>query len=155
MKFEINSIMQAFRDFLDLNWSGVSNALSQAVLDDWIQANWELLVESRVCKAPYEFLEVYGDGADCNDGSSRVWYPEATPTHEIKCVLKSDSKDALSGKQFGANTIFEFEAFSSWDTKRKQYSTDSPFDYALCLSGEELAIFPLGNVDFVIHGAKR
>lgn len=51
------------------------------LLDDWLQANWEIIVE-----APLNvFLEPYGDGADCNGASSRVWEPAKLPTHKLMC----------------------------------------------------------------------
>ncbi|MCH7958182.1 MAG: RHS domain-containing protein, partial [Proteobacteria bacterium] len=58
-----------YRCFLDASWPFV-NMLNkeepgrEALWDDWAQANWEFLVESRVCMEANQFLEVYGDGAD-------------------------------------------------------------------------------------------
>ncbi len=53
---------------------------------DWYQANWEILVEYRM-----QFLglvdghiDIYGDGADCNGNSSRVFLPNAQPLKSIR-----------------------------------------------------------------------
>ena len=43
--------------------------------DDWMQANWELIVEGLLSDGRL-VLEPYGEGADCNGASSRVLYPD-------------------------------------------------------------------------------
>lgn len=54
-------------------------------VQDWYQANWEILVEYRMqCLGLVDGeIDVYGDGADCNT-SSRVFLPEAQPSKSIR-----------------------------------------------------------------------
>lgn len=52
---------------------------------DWLQGNWELLVEAQAGVPGRLVLEPYGDGADCYGTSSRVLYPDRCPTHRIVC----------------------------------------------------------------------
>lgn len=67
---------------------------TQTLLEDWTQANWELLVEGSLSPGPgYErvFLSIYGSGSDSVPGSSRVFAPQAVANHAIYCTPKSGS----------------------------------------------------------------
>jgi len=58
---------------------------------DWLQANWEILVEGMFGGSKTTLI-VYGEGADCNGASSRVLYPERSPTHKIRCIPLKGSR---------------------------------------------------------------
>lgn len=65
---------------------------------DWLQANWESVVEAAIASERNIFLEVYGEGADCNGASSRVCFPSALATHQIVCIPKGKAAlDVMSG----------------------------------------------------------
>ena len=99
----INNLLAQFSSLLVLCWENllqlVKEDSSGSLKDDWLQANWELIVEGLLDDKNI-VLEAYGDGADCNGESSRVLYPERQPTHRLIC-RPLDSKyiyDALSKK---------------------------------------------------------
>lgn len=146
---QINLALEAYRKFLTQNWFLITNTLPAETVGDWMQANWELIVEANICKAGTEFLDIYGDGADCNDDSSRVWFPDANVTHGVFCSLKKVSIDVLSGREIKLDKLLEFEAFCSWDDKHKVYSSSPPLEYVSCYTDETQAVIPLCDVDFV------
>ena len=83
--------------FLKNSWTGlpewiIKNENEEYEINDWLQANWEILVEAKLnepfCKREINsarvILEFYGNGADIDGrGSSRVIYPDELPTHYI------------------------------------------------------------------------
>ena len=135
----LDNTLSDFRKFLLLNFELMSELLSsdndtQELLDDWKQANWEVIVEFRLkyLKLIDGFIDVYGNGADCNGASSRVFLPDALPTSAV---------------QIKPNYIFH-----SFGTLNNGYFIqEPPFDY---VKGEnpktgEL-ILPLHQVTFCI-----
>lgn len=87
---KIDIAIRNFASFLNESWSITSKLLqnknNENSINDWLQANWELLIEQNVL-ATNEYLEIYGEGADLHGASSRMTDPSALPTHRI--VLKS------------------------------------------------------------------
>ena len=79
-------------------------------INDWLQSNWELLIEKKILGKD-EYFEVYGNGADFYGASSRITDMEALPTHKI--VVKkgrySIAKDVLNDEtiQLDNNLIFD------------------------------------------------
>jgi len=77
-----------FSSLLVCYWSNLiiltTDDTSGFLKGDWLQANWELIVEGLLDDKNI-VLEVYGDGADCNGESSRVLYPDRRPTHRLVC----------------------------------------------------------------------
>ena len=144
-----------YRCFLDASWPFV-NMLNkeapgrEALWDDWAQANWEFLVESRVCMEANQFLEVYGDGADSYGSSSRIWKPEAIPTHRITCVTLSGKPitDVLSGEEIRVDEL-TFGYFVSWDGK--QYEACPSFDHVLLENDSNIFVVEIGDIHFGIE----
>ncbi len=100
-------MLKRFSSFLATSWEEVS-LLSAAdstgsFTIDWLQANWEILVEGLLGQGIV--LEPYGDGADCNGASSRVLYPDRLPTHQIICKPLQGSQifDALNEQQLDSS----------------------------------------------------
>lgn len=149
MSDNISQEIGLYREFLGRSIEVVSEAVSDEILNDWMQANWELLVESRVCQPGLEFLTVYGDGADCNDGSSRVWFPEALATHGVKCELIKPAFDVMSEQPITKNAVLDFEGICSWDVTKKQYSTNGCLDFVLCSIRCKYYVLPFENLKFV------
>jgi hypothetical protein len=106
----INNLLTQFSSLLVLYWENllllVKEDSTGSLKDDWLQANWELIVEGLLDDKNI-VLEVYGDGADCNGESSRVLYPDRQPTHRLICkpldgnyiydVLNEKSLDITQG----------------------------------------------------------
>ena len=105
----VTDVMLRFAGFLTASWEAArrtaethQQAARDDFMSDWAQANWELLVETPLREMTgFEsaFLEPYGDGADCNGASPRVWMPGALPTHRILCHPRSNelARDLLTG----------------------------------------------------------
>lgn len=134
-QISVDRLIRSFSRLLHLSWSEIEQA-SQHVqtgsyLEDWLQANWEMFVEGAL--PPGTFLEVYGDGADCNGASSRVYMPEAIPTHRIICLPKADDTkvvDRLGGGEieFGPDGLSLDRLVAIEETK---YAEEPPFDCVL------------------------
>lgn len=151
MTVNINVLLGFFRLFLESNLAKLISRIDDELIDDWLQSNWEILVESQVCKPGTEFLEVYGEGADCNASSSRVWLPDALPTHRILVCLEKDSTNLLTGSVINktSNVPIVFDRFVSWDGE--YYGYDGSLNSLLAdLSGEEL-LLPIDNIKFTVH----
>jgi len=117
---------------------------------DWCQANWELLVERAICR-PGQYLEVYASGSDYElQLHSRVFFHEATPTHEIRCELMAGTSglDALS-----ASEIEPFAcSFDRFVTRDGTWFVDEPpFDHVLLENGDNQHMLPVSSVRFVLQ----
>lgn len=157
---KITQQITGFSDFLSRNWREVQAQVegdveldSEEFLRDWCQANWELLVETTVRQQVNDmtlFLEPYGDGADCNERSSRVWLPTALPTHRIVCVPRSPgATDLLTGEVLGASrAVFDHLASKS---ANGWHSLAPPFDCAQAMIDEQEVLLALGDTDFLVE----
>jgi hypothetical protein len=122
---EVNQQINDFKIFLERNLSWFKKKLLEAnkrddfqradAIADWLQVNWELIVETNICQSN-EFLIAYGDGADCNPESDRVRFASKTATHFIGCTCKRDHHalyDYQSGTYLKEQTV-EFDRFISF-----------------------------------------
>ncbi|WP_440066348.1 hypothetical protein [Tenacibaculum discolor] len=139
METNVTKTIDYFIEYLNINWSNFKDKVEtikhkdewqkKDLLADWMQFNWEIFVESFLCKNN-EYLESYGEGAECNKSSDRVRFPEKRASHKIICKSRLDvvSKDYLTN-----NLILpqdkEFYKFVSFDGK--YYSESPPFNYTL------------------------
>lgn len=128
----IDNVMRIFADFLDQSWGSVAklientNEYSSVSIDDWLQCNWELLVERKVL-AINEYFEVYGAGADFCGKYSRITDIESVETHYIE-VLVNNSIDILN-KENIVKGIFKFEQLVGFEN---DFYTNYPsFKYVL------------------------
>lgn len=144
-----------FKDFISVSWSkfmGFNTTLTKEELEDrvnnWLQANWEILVESSIC-SENEFLEVYGYGSDMEGSSSRVSSSDKLPTHRIVCKTKNNClvKDLLSNEMVNIDES-DFMGFVSFD--RGYYKFFPPFGFLL-LSGNEEIVINYNDVIFIIE----
>jgi hypothetical protein len=126
------------------------------LLSDWTQANWELLVETAFKEILGErdvFLEPYGEGADCNDSSSRVWMPGATPTHRVMCHAReaANVRDELTDDTIELATgrvvfdQFATRADNGW------YKVAPPFDCVLGYLDEREVLIPVDRISFALE----
>lgn len=144
---EADKVLRIFKDFLERSWEPAIQLLNDDLLNDWLQSNWELLVESCVCLPGKEFLEIYGEGADCNSPSSRVWLPNVLPTHKITVTPKHDAIDLLNDGNLQSRKLV-FEKFVFWNGSR--YDVTPPFDFVLLTSDEEEFLVSCDQLVFTI-----
>jgi hypothetical protein len=132
----IDKAIRVFADFLNNSWIIVSQLLldrnytsNEDSVNDWLQANWELLVERNVLKVN-EYLEVYGEGADYNGASSRIVDPEALPNFKVIVKSKTGSKilDVLNNEQIILENV-TFEKIVGF--KNGFYILEPEFKYVL------------------------
>ena len=111
----LNSTLE---DFQKLNAVVKNSSYLEEIKNDYLQANWELLVESIICEPGEEFLPTYGEGADCNENSSRVSFPKKMPTHRIKIISKRFGKvlDRIIGEEIEIQEYL-FDSFVSYSNK--------------------------------------
>jgi hypothetical protein len=129
---EVTSVLLKFGDFINENWNSIKFFLSPDNVnyeyDDWLQANWEILVETKICE-PGQFLYHYGEGADCYGEFSRVSYYNKTPTHKIVGKLANDQcYDYYSREVIKRMENFNFYRFINVDDEM-QDDNNPPFDY--------------------------
>ena len=149
---EINQAIRIFASFLNVSWDIVIPLLSnrayttdQSSIGDWLQSNWEMLVERKVLNIN-EYLEIYSDGADYNRGSSRMNDIESMPTHTLRIFIDDDAIDILSNEIIRRKSEFVFERLVGF--QNGFYVDVAPFNYALALDGETERLFKLENVKF-------
>jgi hypothetical protein len=155
----ITEIIVAFAGVLSAAWPGVvrisrqvDGAARDAFLADWAQSMWEMLVEGAASMgSSHVFLEVYGEGADCNVRSSRVYRPEAVPTAAIVCAPRSGRTvmDALSkqpvdfpSEGIALDRLVRLDG-SGW------YEEAAPFDHVLLSGGADIVV-PLSDLEFTV-----
>lgn len=141
---DVDEIVLVFRQFLINSWPIITQDLDwdedAYFLDDWVQANWELLVERQLGKKI--FLVPYG-----YDKSSTARYlsKEHEANHQIICTEKHSSG---SGK-------YEFLCFLTSDytiNENLTYKIDTPFDFVRVKeadSGKQIE-FPVEDTTFRI-----
>lgn len=149
--------LDAFLMVLRSSWHSVRSGLvesagwDESVLNDWAQANWEMIVEAALSRDQRVVLDVYAAGADCNDRSSRVWRPELLPTHAVVCrPTRPDGvvRDHLSTKDIEVTSaglrLTEFVAFTldGW------YIAEPPFDHVLVDSDGVEVVVNVSDVSF-------
>lgn len=161
MRSSLDDVMRKFAQFLNASWdaaSAVATSMEQVesteFMSDWAQANWELLVETpfrELVGFGKAHLEPYGEGADCNDASSRVWNPGALPTHRVACRAAEGAPmlDLLTGRSLEATEIpvvFDHFAIKS---EQGWHEQAAPFDCVLGHQGEQEVLIRLDQVSFV------
>lgn len=147
----LRSLLEKFSSLLVHSWENLS-LLSESdqtgsLTIDWLQANWELLVEGLVGQGI--FLEIYGEGADCIGASSRVLYPDRLPTHQIICKPLQGSQiyDVLNDQQLDGSTDIIFDRFVSLGDDGWYYELP-PFDKILANYNGEDAVLDFSEIDF-------
>jgi hypothetical protein len=151
---EINKAIRIFSDFLNYSWDKVipllidrSYTSDESSINDWLQANWEILVERNVL-SQNGYLEFYGDGADCYGASCRMTDIEADSTFAVKVKLdKKNANDILNNEILPTNAVFSFDKLVNF--KNGFYLNEPPFDYVLIQdnNGKD-RVFQLENVIF-------
>lgn len=154
----ITKEIKVFADFLNNSWSIVHEVLmnrdyttDESSVNDWLQANWELLVERKVLKIN-EYLEVYGDEADFNGDSSRITDPDASPNYKVRVKPKIGNEvfDLLNKERVESYRL----SFDKLVTFREGfYFLEPGFEFVLCIDDESdiERVVAIAEVDFVLE----
>lgn len=149
---QVHNLVHCFRDMLVRCWSTIAKVASDSsadnLLNDWCQSSWEMVVEAALSAKQPIFLEVYGEGADCNGESSRVLYPDKKPSHRIEIKTTKDTVDVINGQKVKAGHQVWFDRFVT--KSEGWYREEPPFDHVLVLVNESEAVIPLDEVVFVL-----
>lgn len=157
---QIDKAIKKFADFLNSSWLIVypllverSYTSNEESINDWLQANWELLVERKVLNIN-EYLEVYGDGADYHGASSRIIDIEALPTFKVTVNLQKNTNiilDILNDEY----VAFENATFSKIVGFEKGFYLIEPaFKYVL-FTDDVLGIERVVALDDIEFGLER
>jgi hypothetical protein len=149
----VDVTVRGFADYLSLAWAPAQTLLTgdRDATDDWLQANWEFLVERTVVAGG--FLLPYGDGADCYGESNRVYQPAAIPSHAIVCQpVGPEVKDVLTNQaiRFPANGLILIDLVGPLDGGA--YSLAPPFNHARV--GDSIGnwfVVSLSNIEFSVR----
>lgn len=143
-----DKFVRMFADFLTLSWSVTDKMISdrgytsdESSRDDWVQANWELLVERKILPLR-NYLEAYGSGADFNGSSSRITDFEEMPTHCLNIIV-SGVEDMLN-ESFIGDGRYPFDRFVGFADGF--YVDRPPFTYVLVSDGATERVFALKDV---------
>ena len=159
---DVTETILNFRDLLNAGYPSwrrsaeVSLIHDRGYLDeafyDWAQANWELLVERSLCTTG-EFLEIYAAGSDYETQIySRVFFHNATPTHEIGCESpRRVVVDLLSGNEFDPGAC-RFDRLVA--RKDSWFEDEPPFDQVLLLDGSTQYMASIVEVAFTKRPAR-
>ena len=155
---DVADAVRAFAATLATSWERLEaiarRTSTGSYLADWAQANWEMIVEG-VLPPGEDFLEVYGDGADCNGDSARVCRPEARPTRAVVCVAATDTvDDLLGGAPFalgpGGLPLEELVTM-----KDGWYAREPPFDCALLVDAGRARVVSTRAIRLTLGPATR
>lgn len=136
----LQRIMAIYREFLSAAMPALAGTFDDDfndIDDDWLQSNWEIIVEYYLIKTTGNLviLEPYGNGADCNAHSSRVWMPSYVATHRIIC------------KKRGTEELLKFNSFVGFDDEGR-YGNISPFTHVQC---KEYVFIPFEQCEFFLE----
>ena len=94
---DVDNHIRDFAGFLTASWPYAVRLAKRSTigsfLDDWKQANWEILVEASI--GDDVFLVVYNGQAECYPDSSRVFRPAQLPTHLVAITPRDGSSTAV------------------------------------------------------------
>lgn len=152
MQLDISGPVNAFRQAIVAAWPFIQPLTvadqTGSMLDDWLQANWECLVEGSIDPALGIVLEPYGNGADCNGGSSRVWRPELLPNAAVyvRHCNKASLVDVIDGDLVHGGAQFShFGALAGgWP------AIDAPFDLAV-LETEKMTAIAVDSLRYFVE----
>ncbi|MCD4652498.1 hypothetical protein K8T06_01020 [bacterium] len=149
----LNDLTMIFQKLLNSMWgkmveiSEVSDP--DSLLDDWKQANWELIVESKLSANHTIYLQPYGNGADYYGNSSRILCPEGLPTHAVNCVSDQPLNDRITGDliHFPDNGL-PFECLVTM--RDGWYYEEPPFDSILIIINGVEFVVGFEEVNFIL-----
>lgn len=127
----INTQIFNFRNFLLSCWNDIDQLMEHhdwnddvCFIDDWLQVNWEFLVERQLLKRN-EFLNSYGIS-----GQKRITSKDAKATHIVICKKKKDKtffNDERNMDPISDDVVLIFQYFIA--KCGVTYGWYPPFDY--------------------------
>lgn len=157
----VDAVLRAFADFLRHS-APIVGPLSRRADDpgywnDWVQANWEAMVEAALPRGLTVRLRVYADGAACNGRRSRITAPHLEETHLVVCRPRGDLRmsDLVTGEVVSsAATGIVFDRFVAID--RDRCIEAPPFDCVWAWTTEDRrVVLPLDGVVFDLRRTSR
>ncbi|OAV43232.1 hypothetical protein [Lewinella sp. 4G2] len=157
---DVNYAVKRFADFLNQHWTSlqlyvhslknIDEFAHKDILNDWLQFHWELYVETAILPTD-NYLEVYGEGADCSINSERVRFPDRIPTHYISAIPSFGQPllDILSNAQinFDGSSVYKFVNFDGYF-----YSEKAPYDHLLLEDKQgNYFLVAINNVTFILN----
>jgi len=154
MNDALNRGIQTFHQLIRRSWADVAACASAGTYDgqvsDWLQGNWELIVEASLPAGVH--LEIYGDGADCNPRSSRVLFPDWIASHRVVCRPRNQVaslEDVLIHTMIDADRPLPFEEFVTM--RERWYAREAPFDCVLIDDRGVERVLRLSDVEFELE----
>ncbi len=142
----LNCSIEKIKDLINnRNYTSDENSLN-----DWIQVNWEILVERKVLNLN-EYIEVYGEGADFTGGSSRVSNSDALPNYKV--IVNSKNGEFIFDVLNRENFCLRAGAFDKVvGFKNGFYSLEYDFDYVLLNDEQNVQrVFAINDVEFLLE----
>jgi hypothetical protein len=148
----IGCLMIRYQNFLTASWEIVFSEVEDTDLqndlkDDWLEVNWELIVESYFNMGQQRInLSCYGAGAAGK--FDRVFIENAETTHDVKCF--SNKNNELYDVVDGVNVSVPEEGFTfrRFVTIRDGlYVQGAPFDMVQVNELND-TVFPVGQIEF-------
>lgn len=147
-KNDIGFLMLRYQKFLTSSWDKVFQDSEDTDLkDDWLEANWELIVESHF-NLGNERVNLSRYGAGAAGKFDRVFIENAQETHEVKCFSNKNNVlfDVVDGVNIAVPTEgFTFRRFVT--IKDGWYFQEPPFDM-IQINELDDAVFSVGQIDF-------
>jgi len=153
---EIQILMARFVQFLCKSWPEIWPLVKEdevgSFLDDWYQANWELLVESQAQSMSVGpvYLSIYRNGSDSVANSSRVFSPGEQANHAIYCLPRPgvEVEELISGDKISVEYPgWQMSHFVS--CRDGWYFEEPPFDCVKLETGED-RIIRTNDIEFVV-----
>jgi len=159
----VDEAIRLFSKFLNASWDIVIPSLAnrtytsspgtphESSIGDWLQANWELLVEQKVLTLE-KHLEVYSDGADFHGSSSRIIDNDILPEIMINILLKESGSTDVLNNEIIISGDFKFDRLVAF--KNDFYVESPPFDHVLVFDSKKEVNFRSFERVFSIEDVK-
>jgi len=148
MAIDVTNKVILFRSFLNNTWKILDIFFSDieykiTARNDFIQGNWELLLETSLDV----FLPPFGEGADINGISPRITYPDKEPTHVICCKLKNESSLCLHS----GNIVNDLSGYYLEEIVNYDFEIKPPFDFVKLINNkQDRIVIPFNDVIFFL-----
>jgi len=152
MDIDVTESVETFRQLLDVAWPLIL-PLSDAdktgsFIDDWLQSNWERIVEASIDPELGITVQAYGEGADCNIRSSRVWKPDAQPTAFV--VGRYVGNEGLINIIDGRPVECRLEVRHFCAIRNGWPVIDQPFDH-MVVESAEIVVVPVRDLRYFVR----
>lgn len=154
-KINVTEHILKFRHFLLSSWNDLDLLMEDHdwhddgdFTDDWLQVNWEFLVERQLLKGT-GFLNTIGIYSE----QPRITSPQAQCTHLILCTVKDGKEliDCFSGTKLPKESMLLFRCF--YKNQGTNLGLYPPFDHVEVTSlfgKKERFCFKVNEVDFFL-----